>query len=339
MRHAKPKKNTGAESETEPSAVSARLPPLPEPIGGIAPSSLEYFDRKRAGFDGVRRLDISPMNKGDWIRIETDYETLIEYRKTILDKHDARCVAVLPEGEAAAKELQRAIAEYLVKMETRFSIAADCFVDLASNRSWNFSQSGLDALRSVGTMVTEDFVIASKDKSSGEYCVLGGVVCFPAEWSLPSKLGLPVSQVHEVVPELNLNLGTKISRYLDRLKVGRPGERSNFLIHTDDRLCLFPELIEGGEVDWAGITADNIGETVYLRSERETFVRLPESRAIAFGIKSYICRFDQMTPAQSGLLHDLIREAPEQYIVEYKLPGETIRSHLLSYLKGQLSPD
>lgn len=46
----------------------------------------------------------------------------------------------------------------------------------------------------------EDLVLLTRGGGDSHYRVLGGVVCFPAHWSVLEKLGQQLPDVHDPVP-------------------------------------------------------------------------------------------------------------------------------------------
>lgn len=82
--------------------------------------------------------------------------------------------------------------------------------------------------------VPEDFCIITRTGS--EYRLTAACVCAPSYWHLPSKMGLPLSQVHAPVVGLNEKIGARISEFMQRLPSQRLFGRRNWFIHQSSEL-------------------------------------------------------------------------------------------------------
>jgi len=137
--------------------------------------------------------------------------------------------------------------------------------------------AGLDACSSIqhlGSTWEPDFVLLDEDLR-----VQAGCVCFPSFWSLPEKLGQPIDFVHAPVPGLNVELGTKIRTFLDKLKPNEVWERWNW------GLAATPELNCHPAMQRPRLTASATLDTTWFRVEHQALVRLPKTRTILFGIR------------------------------------------------------
>jgi dimethylamine monooxygenase subunit A len=103
------------------------------------------------------------------------------------------------------------------------------------------------------------------------------VVCFPSHWSPPTKLGLPIADVHGPVPRYAAELRDRVQRSLDHLRPDRPLWRRNWTVHAS------PELHAPYPVAIAGTIAP---EDHWLRSERQVLMALPVSAGILFSIRT-----------------------------------------------------
>jgi hypothetical protein len=79
-------------------------------------------------------------------------------------------------------------------------------------------------------------------------------------------------------------------------------------------------------------TAENAGEKLWLRVERQTLMRLPESGFVLFGIRVYVYPLTQIASdaATAGRLAEAVRALPEA-TAHYKslLPFRTALLHWL----------
>lgn len=133
-----------------------------------------------------------------------------------------------------------------------------------------------------------DWVVLSGDVEA-EPVVLAGEVIFPSAWSLPEKLGLPLSAVHTPVPGLQQAIGAGIQTFLARIACGAAWERENWGLSAHAELNFHPAR------RLPRLTAEARLETTWIRLERQFLTRLPETRCLLFGIRVSNHRLDEVT--------------------------------------------
>ncbi len=111
----------------------------------------------------------------------------------------------------------------------------------------------------------------------------GAVLCFPSLWLLHEKLGRPTAVVHGPVPHYATELSRRVDSLLDRLPPGKVVWRRNVSVwpalllwapchRLDPALCTDAAPVDGVPPLW-------------IRSERQTLRRLPDTGAIVFTIR------------------------------------------------------
>lgn len=74
-------------------------------------------------------------------------------------------------------------------------------------------QTPFELLLALGRVSEPDFVWMHPAEG-GVHRLIGGVVCFPSSWALRNKLGWPMSEVHDPVPEASCSaFASKWSRW------------------------------------------------------------------------------------------------------------------------------
>jgi hypothetical protein len=180
----------------------------------------------------------------------------------------------------------------------------------------------------VGRQVVEDLIVLSGDAAAG-FPLIAGQLCFPNDWSLLDKLGRPLLGVHAPVPGFAREVGEATLRLLERLRPGRPVWRANWAIRATDSLDLSPG---AGPVPVEHVEAANAGETLFVRVERQTLCRLPETGAILFTIhtRSQPLGVVAGEPERARRLLEAIRSMPPE-MARYK--GITpLQDALIAYL-------
>ena len=138
----------------------------------------------------------------------------------------------------------------------------------------------------VGRQVQEDLILMAETVNGDTYCI-GGHLCFAASWCLDDKMHESFLTIHEDIPQFLERIGRPADLMMRRLKPGRPTGRINWTVSSTDRLNLAPKVNHEWIMSRRGITAENAGERCFMRIERQTFSRLPESRGILFTIHTY----------------------------------------------------
>jgi len=142
--------------------------------------------------------------------------------------------------------------------------------------------------------VQEDLCILQKSGES--HTLTAAVMCFPSSWDVREKIGRSIASIHSPVPEFT-EVSNTVERMLSAIRVEQPLGRANFLIYTD------PELHQPrGE----GIVKPIDPKAPrYIRVERQTFRRLPETLAVVFAIHTYVVPESTLSDEEHALLAEL----------------------------------
>jgi len=176
-----------------------------------------------------------------------------------------------------------------------------------------------------------DWVVLSEGVDE-EPRVLGGEVVFPSSWSLPEKLGQPLSSVHGPVPGLGDELGKAIQVFLSRIQPASAWERENWGLAADAELNHHPALSRPRLDETARL------HTTWIRLERQFLTRLSVTRGLLFGIRVSCHRLEEVA-VLPGVADGLTRslETMSEAVVEYK-GLRLARESLLRELRA-ISPD
>lgn len=245
-------------------------------------------------------------------------------------------LACLPGGEAACGEL----ADHLLGMlpawfPAWYQSTAEGFRNTLSGET--LDPATLPPLDLIGRLVAEDFCLIRPDPAGP--ILFAAVLCFPARWVLAEKLGKPLLDVHERVPGYAERLGSPVDRFMAQLKPGRVAMRLNWSVIDDPALFqLAGKFRDGPDVS---ITAENALARLYLRVERQTFLLLERSGAVAFGIRTHVTPLSRVAAiaGEAARLAGAVRALPPEMAL-YKSLGR-FRTVLLEALEraGSLRAD
>ena len=234
-----------------------------------------FMDPRTAGPPGLSPLDMS-----EWTVRHADFDAQMTYRARLIAEHTETVLAARSEGEDPAIELLEMLKVHLglpraLTLQERFC-----------------------PLTAICHLVVEDFCLMTKAEGANEYLLSAAILCFPSRWLLSEKLGRAMTHIHEPVPYYDDAIARRVNRVFDALHPDRPVVRCNWLLHTDPELFM-PFGREGEQPRVARADPDG---PIYLRTERQTLVRLPRTGAIAFGIKSSVTPIEALdTPILQGL--------------------------------------
>jgi dimethylamine monooxygenase subunit A len=240
----------------------------------------------------TRRLPgILPVEGRDWLRQDEAYAPQMALRDRLVAGQSGVVHALLPEGRPAAAELYAAILDWL-----------DIAPGFARMAGTVLRPDGVKVpldpdqpLLTLGRLVQEDLCLMESDGQ--EYRLTGGILCFPASWTLQQKIGRPLTGIHDTVPIYDADIANRVARLFDAIRPEQPLWRMNYLTYDD--FVLHQPRREGERrprpVDHG-----------YIRSERQCLMRLPVSRAVVFTIHTYVVDAAAVSPADLAALRDAV---------------------------------
>ncbi|MEM6858642.1 MAG: DUF3445 domain-containing protein [Pseudomonadota bacterium] len=204
---------------------------------------------------GQLRMGLTKLSEEIWLQPDPD----LRAREAAFAEHPEG-VQLTPDADAPGREL-----------------AAILGVKLA------FDQA---ALPEAALSAHEDMCLLQRFAGKDQYRLIGAAVAWPTDWHPKDKLGLPLTALHAPIAGYEEQLATGVDRFMDTLRPGLIYGRCNwFIAPTGERLWL----ANGDpQAQFAHVTPDNAGKTLFVRSERQTLRRLPKTGAILFTIGVYV---------------------------------------------------
>ena len=244
-----------------------------------------------------------PLPLNAWLNIRPDREHQLREKERLLEVAPSKVLVSLPHQSAAANALlEQVVSQLLTYHSDVYRRESDAILDIETGRLVTID---LDApLATLARLTPEDFVIMGK--VGGAWTMTAACVCFTSRWSLDSKLGLNVNQIHSHVPAYQERLATSVERIFDRIDATEILERKGWTLLDTEELHL-----PGAKTTEKSRTAMEV-----LRIERQTLRRL-DPETVVFGIGTHVVRLSQLEPAVAQRLVDLASHADEQ-VLRYK---------------------
>ena len=236
----------------------------------------------RGGVGGVR-MGLAPIEPAEWLVRTCDHDARLAEKRALFDREPARVYGSdeRPATRAAVDELCELLGEYLT-----------------SRTGWTVDAS-LPPLVNAAFNVDEDLCVLLPEQE--DHRLVAAAVFAPSYWRLAEKLGEPLQRVHAPVVQLEERIGARIRQLLARLDPARVLMRGNWHVHTG------AERFHPASDDWSRAQFDesNVGERLFVRTERQTLRKLPQSGAVVFTILVHVHRLDELA-ADRVLVEDLL---------------------------------
>lgn len=214
------------------------------------------------GLPGTRPVPIE-----HWLMRDERFDEQVSFRRWLVHHKREQVIAVRPEARAALDEVLALV-------------LSDLGVDAALEKDGK-----TDPLGRLAGLVQEDICILQK--VGDEHVLTAGLLCFPSSWSLVEKIGRPLLDIHAPVDSYSQDMGRRVQRMFDMIRPDMILCRTNLLHYADP--CLYQPRTEANRRD--------LGPEMpkpFVRVERQTLRKLPQTGAVVFGIHSYVVAVDNI---------------------------------------------
>lgn len=240
----------------------------------------------------TRRLPgILPVDGQDWLRIDEAYAPQMALRDRLIAGQPDVVHALLPEARPAAEELYAATLGWL-RQAPGFHLTGTSVI---RPDGISVPLDPTTPLLTLGRLVQEDLCLMELEGE--EYVLTGGILCFPASWSLAQKLGRPLTGIHDPVPVYDADIAKRVARLFDAIRPEQPLWRMNYLTYDD--FVLHQPRREGEK-------RPQPQGHVFIRCERQCLLRLPETKAVVFTIHTYVVDASSVTPDELAALREAV---------------------------------
>ena len=274
-------------------------------------------------------MGIISLNLDEWLEPdEYFYKELLE-KETLLANQKNEVFQSIQGSQLAQQEVLDLIVDYMNTFHSELvRIDGDkIFID-GIKRNLSRKEFAEMPLNLAGRIVQEDLCIMAPGDTG--YTLEAASLCFPSRWRLIDKIGKRMVDIHSPVPDYEDKLARPVDSFFDKLDINKPVWRVNWSL-TDDPDLYQP--IRKTSTDYSrSINSKNAGDLIFLRCERQTLRRLPDTGWILFGIKTYVDKVSALV-CQPEALVDLAHSVKNMStnMQQYKNIA-SYRKQLLEYL-------
>ncbi len=239
-------------------------------------------------YDGSSRLfaiGAKPLDPDAWIEADARLAADLAEKERLAATRWEEVFAAEPGTAAAQAEVLALLAEHL---PARFPAL---YRRVGATMQMGGRTVALDekpALWTAARLVQEDLVVMRRGAAG--WRLAAASLSFPSAWRLGEKFGRPMDEVHAPVP--GFGAGTRnaelVARMFDNLRPEIPMIRWNWSVYGD--ADLFHPHNSPARRFGAGARAEN----VFLRVERQTLRRLPQSLDILFTIRVIVDPLEEL---------------------------------------------
>ena len=141
-----------------------------------------------------------------------------------------------------------------------------------------------------------------------QYRLTGAAVAFPTDWRLDDKMGRPLTAIHAPIDGYAEQLARGVDHFFQTMRAGPIFGRANWFVVASDAWRYLPDDDAGAR--FAHVNADNAGQTLFVRCERQTLRRLPVSGAVLFTIGIAVAPLDRLSAAAVRRVSDALAATP-----------------------------
>jgi hypothetical protein len=239
------------------------------------------------------QLGLRPIRLENWILIGAGHAETMRQKRERLDGFGTFYYRALRDSLPAQRELRERVTTHLLADHPQaFTRSGSVVRSLITGQTLDLDDDSTEPLLQLSYLIEEDFILL--DEVAGTARITAASNAYSSSGRLVASVGHDMEWAHEPVPRLTQKLGGKIDRILGSVHAASPCERFNWQL-TPMATVFFPhdnphaanaaamhDVVEELRRDPA-----RAGELLWIRVERQTLSRLPESNAVAFSIHTY----------------------------------------------------
>jgi dimethylamine monooxygenase subunit A len=239
------------------------------------------------------QLGLRPIRPESWILIGAEHAHMMRQKHDRLNRFRSYYYRTLPQSLRAQRELRERVTTHLVADHPQsFARAGSVVRSLITGQILDLDDDSVEPLLQLSYLIEEDFMLL--DETEGAPRITAASNAYSSSGRLVASVGNNIEWAHEPVPRLTQKLGTKINRVVGSVHATTPCERFNWQLTPMGSVFFPPTDPHGANAAamhdvLAELRSDpaRAGELLWIRVERQTLSRLPDSSAMAFSLHTY----------------------------------------------------
>jgi len=239
------------------------------------------------------QLGLRPIAPESWILIGADHAQIMRQKHDRLNRFRPHYYRTLTESWPAQRELRDRVTTHLVSDHPEsFQRTGSVVRSVITGQTLDLYDDSVEPLLQLSYMIEEDFMLL--DEGGGIPRITAAANAYSSSGRLVASVGHDMAWTHALVPQLTQKLGARINRVIGGVHAATPCERFNWQL-TPMASVFFPhsDPHAANAAAMQHISAElrrdpaRAGELLWIRVERQTLSRLPDSNATAFSLHTY----------------------------------------------------
>lgn len=237
------------------------------------------------------QLGLRPFKPPQWLHRDALSAPVMREKRQRMRESRPLYYKALPHSIPAQQELHRRVIDNLTNhWPSEFQRTGSALKSSSDGMTFDV-ESPLEPLLQLSDIIEEDFMLLQD--VDGKLIITAACNPYSSSGRLVASVGRGMSWAHEPVPDLNKRLGLRIDRMLGTVHPDTPCERFNWMLtpiaslffHHDPHAHAARVLHD--VVPQLRAAPERAGDILWIRVERQTLVRLPDTNAVAFSIHTY----------------------------------------------------
>ena len=239
------------------------------------------------------QLGLRPIRPGTWILIGADHAQIMPEKHDRLNRSRPYYYRTLPESLPAQRELRNRVTAHLLSDHPGSFVRMGSVIRSAiTGQTLDLDDDSVEPLLQLSYLIEEDFMLLDED--GGIPRITAAANAYSTSGRLAASVGHDMEWTHRPVPQLTQKLGAKINRVISTVHAATPCERFNWQV-TPMASVFFPhsDPHAANAAAMHRVAAElrddpaRAADLLWIRVERQTLSRLPDSNAVAFSLHTY----------------------------------------------------
>ncbi|KAL9586218.1 MAG: hypothetical protein Q9212_001043 [Teloschistes hypoglaucus] len=247
-------------------------------------------------------MSLTKLEADWWLELEKSYVKRVTERKALFAKNGKQVLDYLPGSELGCKELMEMALQFLcARYPQYFSLTYSTEKGHVFHNRLLQNETvirDMHPLHVILENVPEDFAVMVRNPEDGYYYFRAGLLCSSLGWTVATKLGLQLKEIHKPIPDYKEKMEFSMDRYFAKLPTDRPIQRGSWGLEVDQPLFMPPG--DPHEAYRDHQEADLDLSRIHLRVDWQTLRRLPLSGCIIFNFKALFTPVEEFREIVNG---------------------------------------